>query len=88
MATKGKQLRFDLERDLLLLRQGKAKGVGVFIRGHPALDEVAQMALHPHLFAGLSEKSAGDRLNLLLEQHRKRENWSRKQSGTDEQRRT
>ena len=85
MATKGKQLRFDLERDLLLLRQARAKGVGVFQRGHPALDKVAQelVTLHPDLFAGLSKKSARDRLNLLFELHRKRENWSRKQS--DEQ---
>ena len=43
------------------------------------------MTLHPDLFAGLSKKSTRDRLNLLLEQHRKRENWSRMQSGTDEQ---
>ena len=47
MATKGKQLRFNLERErereiLLLLRQARAKGVGVFLRGHPALDEVAR----------------------------------------------
>ena len=61
-----------------------AKGVGVFLRGHPALDEVAWelVTVHPDLFAGLSKKSAGD---LLIEQHRKRENWSRKQSGTNEQ---
>ena len=87
MAAKGKQLRFDLERDLLLLRQAKAKGVGVFQRGHPALDKVAQelVTLHPDLFAGLSKKSARDRLNLLFEQPRKRENWNGKQSGTDEQ---
>ena len=44
MATdKGKQLRFDLERDLLRgsFRQIGAKGVDVFQRGHPVLDEVA-----------------------------------------------
>ena len=43
MATEGKQLHFDLEREreiLLLLRQARAKGVGIFRRGHPALDEV------------------------------------------------
>ena len=88
MANKGKQLRFELERKiLLLLRQARARGVGVFLRGHPALDKVARelVTLHPNLFAGLSETFAGDRLYLLLEQHRKRENWSRKQSGANEQ---
>ena len=88
MATKGKQLRFNQEREreiLLLLRQARAKGVGVFLRGHSALDDwVARelVTVHPDLFAGLSKKSAGD---LIIEQHRKRENWSRKQSGTNEQ---
>ena len=85
LVTEGKQLRFDLWREiLLLLRQVRTKGVGVFLRGHPALDEVARelATVHPDLFASLSKKSAGDR---LLEQHRKRENWSRKQSGTNEQ---
>ena len=69
---------------LLLLRQVRAKGVRVILCGHPALDEVAQelVTVHPDLFAGLFKKSAGDR---LLEQHRKRQNWSRKQSGTSEQ---
>ena len=72
MATKGKQLRFNLKREreiLLLLRQARAKGVGVFLRGHPALDEVARelVTVHPDLFAGLSKKSAGD---LLIKQHR------------------
>ena len=47
-----------------------------------SLDEVARelMTMHPDLFAGLSKKSAG---GLLIEQHRKRENWSRKQPGTN-----
>ena len=64
MASKGKQLRFDLERDLFLLRQARANGFRVFQRGHPALDEVAEklVTMHPDLFAGLSKKSAGDRL--------------------------
>ena len=85
MATKGKRLRF--EREMLLLCQARAQGVGVFLRGHPAPDEVARelVTLHSGLFAGLSRKSAGDRLNLLLEQHRKSEKWSTKQSGTNEQ---
>ena len=65
MATKGKQLRFNLARErsreiLLLLRQARAKGVGVFLRGHPAPDEVARelVTVHSDLFAGLSKKSA------------------------------
>ena len=82
--NKGKRLRFNLGRDLLLL-QGRSKNGGVFHRRHPAVGEVAQglVTLHSELFPGLSKKSARNRLKLVLEQHRKRR--SRKQSPTDEQ---
>ena len=71
MATKGKKLWFDLEREreiLLLLQQARAKDVGVFLRGHHSLDEVAResVTLHPDLFADLSKKSAGDRITIGL----------------------
>ena len=61
--------------------------VFLLLRGHPSRDEVSPqlVTLHPDLFAGLTKKSAGGRLYILLEQHRKRETWSRKQSGTNEE---
>ena len=91
MATKGKQLLFNLrerererERERSYFSCGRRGRCWSFLRGNPALDEVARelVTVHPDLFGGLSKKSAGC---LLIEQHRKRENWSRKQSGTNEQ---
>ena len=78
MATTGKQLRFNLEREreiLLLLRQARAKCVGVFLRGRPALDEVSRelVTVHSDLFVGLSKKSAWDLLNRTAQKERKLE---------------
>ena len=77
-SRKGKQLRVDLSKDLALLRQARHHGVSVFLRGSPVLEEVANELeqYNGEQFAGVTKKAVRDSLNLLLDQHRRKEDWA------------
>jgi len=61
---KGKQLRFDLQKDLALLRQARQHVMAVFVRASPALEEVLTELLHFDMerFAGVTKKAVKDKL--------------------------
>ena len=76
-SNKRRSIRFDLNMDLILLRQVLAQE-NPFVRGSPAMDVVAKEldSLKPDLFQGITKKTVRDRVLLLLEQHRKEEDFS------------
>ena len=82
-----KKLRFNLAMDLVLLRQVRGHGDAVFARGSPVFENVAQelSQFDKDNFFGITKKAVRDRVFLLLGQHRRNEEWNKKQSGTKEE---
>ena len=78
VAGRAKLLRFDLAMDLCLLRQSRLHP-NLFSRSSPDKMEIADELGQDEQFQGITKKAVRDRLLKLLEQHKAKDNWRKKQ---------
>ena len=78
VAGRAKLLRFDLAMDLCLLRQSRLHP-NLFLHGSPDMMEIADELGQDEQFQGITKKAVRDRLLKLLEQHKAKDNWRKKQ---------
>ena len=80
-AAGGSRLKYNLQMDLMLLRQIRAHAGIPFVRGSEAYKEACRdlLSSEPKMFEGLTKKGARDRAMKLLDHHGKGDAWKKKQ---------
>ena len=77
----GRRLKYNLQMDLMLLRQIRAHAGNPFVSGSEAYEEACRdlLSSEPKMFEGLTKKGARDRAMKLLDHHGKGDAWKKKQ---------
>ena len=80
-AAGGRRLKYNLQMDLMLLRQIRARAGNPFVRGSEVYKEAYRdlLSSEPKMFEGLTKKGARDRAMKLLDHHGKGDAWKKKQ---------